>query len=991
MSGYHGLSSTALEATIRGQVGFKRLEAAARHVAVGGVSSSAWSATSGAELLTNGSFATDSGWTKGDGWRIGFATGATAAGAYDMTEAAVATDSITYLTTLGISRIQAGAAVILLGSGSTTSRTTNGTFYELVTDTGGLDAVVQGSAAFDGDIHKADAQTYTLGSELVTNPGFITDSGWTKGANWTITGGGTSDGTQSGDSDLTQPSIVATTTLYLAEFDATVSAGNITIVLGDQEGTDVSSGATDILELITSSSGADVDMRADLNYVGAVDNVSVKTASIGSNLCTAGDFAVSTGWAEGAQWTITTGANSDGTQAGDADLTQTGIVATTTLYLTSFDVTRSAGNVTMVVGDQEGTDVAATATDILELITSSAATDVDLRADATFVGSVNNVSVKAATLGGDLVTNGTFDTDTGWTKGANWVIDAANSNLAAIDGTQGADSDLTEAVLALTPGATYQVTYTMSGFSAGTCTPVLGDTLGTAQGSNATFVELIVCGAGSDFDLRANSAGIFNVDTVLVKLVSLGSELVVNGDFLTDSSWTEGTGWEIGYATAGGGGASDLTYTLATTASDVYRVTYTVSGRTAGTITAKVGSTSGTAQTGNSTHVELIRDGGANDLVFSASATFDGVIDDVEIVLLTLGSELIVNGDFAATTGWTTLGTGWSLGIATAATSSAVLEQNLSLTEGTLYAVTFTIPLRTGGSVTPSLGGTAGTARSSAATYTEVIVAGSTAPIEFTGTAYIGTIDDVSVKEITTVASIISDPDFTIGTGWTLDAEWSQESGLAGSDASQSGSSDLTAVIGLDASDKYQVVFTVAASGFGGIAGAVEAVMGDGTAGTSRSTAATFTEVITAGANEDIDFDADATFNGTITGVSVLLAMDYIVGDYVTSGGATYGCIVAHAAGEIADEPGVGGSWTTNWELLDQHTDVKEFVALVAIGANLIFGDSCVASFESDGVTVRGDVPANADRILEGNTFYCSLTTVDITTGTAYAYYIPVR
>lgn len=106
------------------------------------------------------------------------------------------------------------------------------------------------------------------------------------------------------------------------------------------------------------------------------------------------------------------------------------------------------------------------------------------------------------------------------------------------------------------------------------------------------------------------------------------------------------------------------------------------------------------------------------------------------------------NGTFATDTGWTK-GTGWTIaaGVATATGAiSTAIEQTagVTLVAGESYNVTMTIT-RSAGSLTPSVGGVSGTARSSSATFTETIIAGSTQTIAFTGSGFTGTLDSVTV------------------------------------------------------------------------------------------------------------------------------------------------------------------------------------------------------------------------------------------------------
>lgn len=110
----------------------------------------------------------------------------------------------------------------------------------------------------------------------------------------------------------------------------------------------------------------------------------------------------------------------------------------------------------------------------------------------------------------------------------------------------------------------------------------------------------------------------------------------------------------------------------------------------------------------------------------------------------------VTNGTFAADTDWTK-GTGWTIaaGVADAAGAiSTSISQNsaLSLKYGRAYTVTYTIT-RAAGTITPVIGGTAGTTRNSAGTYTEVIIAGQyDRTIVFNTAGFTGTLDNVSVK-----------------------------------------------------------------------------------------------------------------------------------------------------------------------------------------------------------------------------------------------------
>lgn len=109
-----------------------------------------------------------------------------------------------------------------------------------------------------------------------------------------------------------------------------------------------------------------------------------------------------------------------------------------------------------------------------------------------------------------------------------------------------------------------------------------------------------------------------------------GRDVIINGDFATDTIWTKGANWTIsgGNATHAAGATADLSQNNIIGAARTYELTFTVSGRTAGTITPKLGTTAGTARSTNATFVETIASNGT-DLVFTPTSDFDGNIDDV--------------------------------------------------------------------------------------------------------------------------------------------------------------------------------------------------------------------------------------------------------------------------------------------------------------------------------------------------------------------------
>lgn len=224
------------------------------------------------------------------------------------------------------------------------------------------------------------------------------------------------------------------------------------------------------------------------------------------------------------------------------------------------------------------------------------------------------------------VSNGTFATDTVWSKGAGWTISGGFARAAS------ASSDLSEtSPQTLVSGTSYVISYTLS---------------------NVSFVT--------------------------------------NGTFDTDTGWTKGAGWTIagGVGVATGGIATAISQTSPQTMvnTQVYTVTYTVT-RSAGSVAVSLGGgAAGAARAADGTYVEDITCG-ATQIVSFTGTGFTGTIDNVVIVLKTIGT------------------------------------------------------------VIPKIGGTSGAVRSAAGSYIETIVAGATQTIAFTGSNFSGSIDDVTITD----------------------------------------------------------------------------------------------------------------------------------------------------------------------------------------------------------------------------------------------------
>jgi hypothetical protein len=117
---------------------------------------------------------------------------------------------------------------------------------------------------------------------------------------------------------------------------------------------------------------------------------------------------------------------------------------------------------------------------------------------------------------------------------------------------------------------------------------------------------------------------------------TLGTELVSNNTFDTDTVWTKGAGWSIGsgVATKTAGTASSLSQAISLTAGKTYRIVYTIT-RSAGTITLRFtgGTTvSATSKGTSGTYVDYLTAlTGNTTLDFNTTSTFAGTVDDVYV------------------------------------------------------------------------------------------------------------------------------------------------------------------------------------------------------------------------------------------------------------------------------------------------------------------------------------------------------------------------
>lgn len=114
-------------------------------------------------------------------------------------------------------------------------------------------------------------------------------------------------------------------------------------------------------------------------------------------------------------------------------------------------------------------------------------------------------------LGINVVVNGGFATDTVWTKGTGWSI---GSGIASK--TAGTLSNLGQTGI-LTIGVTYQIIYTVSGYSAGSMY-LAGSFNGAVHTANGTYTQTLPA-LTADLAIQGGSTFAGSIDDVSVRRV----------------------------------------------------------------------------------------------------------------------------------------------------------------------------------------------------------------------------------------------------------------------------------------------------------------------------------------------------------------------------------------------------------------------------------------------------------------------------------------
>ena len=381
------------------------------------------------------------------------------------------------------------------------------------------------------------------GAEEVTNGDFANDTDWSKGSGWSIADGKAScDGNQTSQTTLQSVYNLALGigNLFKITFDiSNYSSGQINVITlvgtGGPEITNINAnGSYTAYSFGASTSDGKIQIIANSDFIGSIDNVSVK--EVGQDWDFVGEAELTE---QGARILSTSG--------GQSYINQDALTNTKS-YKLSYEITdNTQGSLKLInvngVSDYPITSSVGTHTEYftannntLFIYRNSGATDV----------TITNISVKEVGQNWNL--------GTGWSIGEDKAINDGNGGgifptpnsltSGAIVKFQVTISDRTNGYIRIqNPSSTiyYVNNINTNGTFEYSFTTIdaNGWRIEAVGGFNGSITNISVIEITDDTNLpRINYEGFSYQD-------SLGSELVTNGDFATDSDWVKQNGWSI--------------------------------------------------------------------------------------------------------------------------------------------------------------------------------------------------------------------------------------------------------------------------------------------------------------------------------------------------------------------------------------------------------------------------------------------------------------
>lgn len=236
----------------------------------------------------------------------------------------------------------------------------------------------------------------------------------------------------------------------------------------------------------------------------------------------------------------------------------------------------------------------------------------------------------------------------------------------------------------------------------------------------------------------------------------LGSELVTNGTFDTDSDWVKGSGWSIANGKASCNGSStNLSQNGVLVVGKNYKITITVTDYVSGTVEVSAGASPRGTMSANGTYT-FYQNATPTTNFYIVAQSFNGSVDNVSI------QEVDPNDEWIE-------GTNWIIedGKGVANNSSSYIKQNNLISNNKTFKIQF--------DTTVTSGQFRLVATADAATYTSYVTESGSytfymkptvsinGGLEFVGSSFTGSIDNIVVKEVKTDTPRIDFTDNTDG------------------------------------------------------------------------------------------------------------------------------------------------------------------------------------------------------------------------------------
>jgi hypothetical protein len=205
-------------------------------------------------------------------------------------------------------------------------------------------------------------------------------------------------------------------------------------------------------------------------------------------------------------------------------------------------------------------------------------------------------------LGDELVTNGTFDTDSDWTLGAGWSIEDGKAVRVASSST-----DLVQVSVFPNLTSIFKITFDVVR-SAGSVRLRAGTFNLPYVGATDTYTYYVTPTSNDQLKFQADSSFEGSIDNVSVQQVD------------PNDRWTLGTGWSVedGVASYGGGSNSAIIQNISLTSGNVYNIKFTVSNAS-GNASIFIGNGSGNVDYFGSSYTDYAN--GDYDLYFTMPST----------------------------------------------------------------------------------------------------------------------------------------------------------------------------------------------------------------------------------------------------------------------------------------------------------------------------------------------------------------------------------